>query len=144
MSNNSSGEYSNFGNNGYYDGTNWRYIASAGASLFQSYNAGFAWNIAASGTAGNAISFTQAATLDANGNFLVGTTSGTFRCQLSVASGANRDVFAAQVLGASNGFTVKWNHATTTTRVNISNLPTSATGLASGDLYVLAGALMVA
>ena len=33
------------------------------------------WNIAASGTAGNAITFTQAMTLDASGNLLVGTTS---------------------------------------------------------------------
>jgi chorismate mutase len=35
-----------------------------------------AWYTAPSGTAGNAISFTQAMTLDASGNLLVGTTSG--------------------------------------------------------------------
>ena len=67
LSNNASGAYSNFGNNAYFDGTNWRYIASDGASLLQSYNSGFIWNTAPSGTAGNAISFTQAMTLDANG-----------------------------------------------------------------------------
>jgi hypothetical protein len=36
------------------------------------------WFSAASGTAGNAISFTQAMTLDASGNLLVGTTSTSF------------------------------------------------------------------
>jgi hypothetical protein len=35
----------------------------------------FSWNQAASGTAGNAITFTQAATLTAGGNYLVGDTS---------------------------------------------------------------------
>jgi hypothetical protein len=130
--------------NSFLSATGWKYISTNAATTYVQNAGTHSWNTAASGTAGNAVSFTQAATLDANGNFLVGTTSGTYRCQLSVANGANRDVFAAQVLGASNGLTIKWNHATTTTRVNISNLPTSATGLASGDLYVLAGALMVA
>ncbi len=40
-----------------------------------SASGGFAWKIAPSGTAGNTISFTQAMTLDASGNLLVGTTS---------------------------------------------------------------------
>jgi len=43
-----------------------RYIQSSGQHI---------WNTAASGTAGNAISFTQAMTLDSSGNLLVGTTS---------------------------------------------------------------------
>jgi hypothetical protein len=38
-------------------------------------NGSFAWYNAPSGTAGNAITFTQAMTLDASGNLLVGTTS---------------------------------------------------------------------
>ena len=135
-----------FGVNMYYNGTNWvytsatsltasRYVQSAGSHIFYSSTAG---------TAGNTVSETQAATLTADGNFLVGVTSGSFRLSSVVPSGANRDIFGAQIEGASNGFTIKWNHSTTTTRVNIQNLPTSATGLASGDLYVLAGALMVA
>jgi len=49
---------------------------------------------APSGTAGNAISFTQAMTLDASGNLLVGTTSGT---------GANLDVYES----ASNDATIR-------------------------------------
>jgi len=65
--------------NAYYDGTNWKYITSNYATLYQqSGNSGdgvHKWNVAASGTAGNAISFTQAMTLDASGNLGVGTTT---------------------------------------------------------------------
>jgi hypothetical protein len=39
------------------------------------YDGQFTWNQAASGTAGNAITFTQAMTLDASGNLGIGTTS---------------------------------------------------------------------
>jgi hypothetical protein len=82
------GNYS--ASNAYYDGANWKYIASNYATLYQqSGNAGdgtHKWSIAASGTAGNAISFTQAMTLDASGNLLVGTTSGTERV---TAAGTN-------------------------------------------------------
>jgi hypothetical protein len=42
-----------------------------------------AWLNAPSGTAGNAISFTQAMTLDASGNFLVGTTAADAKFMLS-------------------------------------------------------------
>jgi hypothetical protein len=112
-----------------------QYLQQSGAHIFYT---------APSGTAGNAISFTQALTLTAEGNLVAGATTSSFRINATVASGADRDIFLAGVSGATNGFTVKWNHSTTTTRVNIQNLPTSSAGLAAGDLYVLAGALMVA
>jgi len=54
-------------NNAYYDG-NWRYYASAAASLYQPVGAVHSWYNAASGTAGNVISFTEAMRLDASGN----------------------------------------------------------------------------
>ena len=124
-------------------GTN-RYINSDFAAAYGQVGGAHQWYTAASGTAGNAISFTQAATLDADGNFMVGVTSSSFRMSAVVASGANRDIFGAQISGVSNGFTIKWNHATTTTRVNIANLPTSSAGLASGDLWNDGGTLKVA
>jgi len=61
--------------NAYNDGTNYRYVGTAGASSYQQSSGSHIWNQAASGTAGNAITFTQAMTLDASGNLLVGTTS---------------------------------------------------------------------
>lgn len=63
------------GNNTYYDGSNYKYIATAGASLYDTTAGLHRWYNAASGTAGNTISFTQAMTLDASGNLGVGTTS---------------------------------------------------------------------
>ena len=64
-----------FANNCYYDGSNWKYINTAASQQYLQYAGQHIWNTAPSGTAGNAISFTQAMTLDASGNLLVGTTS---------------------------------------------------------------------
>jgi hypothetical protein len=61
--------------NAYYDGSNWRYIANGFATNHYQASGAYAWRTSASGTAGNAISFTQAMTLDASGNLGVGTTS---------------------------------------------------------------------
>ena len=65
-----------FGLNAYFDGTNWRYLQNGGAAALysQAYAGGHAWRTAPSGTAGNAISFTTAMTLDASGNLGLGVT----------------------------------------------------------------------
>jgi len=63
------------GANVYYNGTNEIYIGTAQASKYTQYQAAHYWYNASSGTAGNNITFTQAMTLDASGNLLVGTTS---------------------------------------------------------------------
>ena len=60
--------------NAYFD-SGWKYITSAAASNYYQSSGAHIWQTAASGTAGNAISFTQAMTLDASGNLGVGTTS---------------------------------------------------------------------
>jgi hypothetical protein len=53
----------------------WIYIASDRASNYEQSGGEHYWYNSASGTAGNAITFTQAMTLDSSGNLLVGTTS---------------------------------------------------------------------
>jgi len=63
-----------FSFNAFWDGA-WKYIDNAAASLYQNSSGTHAWYNAASGTAGNAISFTQAMTLDASSRLLVDTTS---------------------------------------------------------------------
>jgi hypothetical protein len=63
------------GANNYYDGSNSKYIATDFATRYYQLNGTHGWEIAASGTAGNVITFTQAMTLDASGNLLVGTTN---------------------------------------------------------------------
>jgi hypothetical protein len=66
--------------NAFWDGSNWKYIASSvGAARYQMTGANVgsthAWFVSAGGTAGNAITFTTAMTLDASGNLGVGTAS---------------------------------------------------------------------
>jgi hypothetical protein len=64
--------------NAYYNGTNWIYKNTAASSKYRQSGGAHSWEIAPSGTAGNAISFTQAMTLDASGNLLVGKTERNF------------------------------------------------------------------
>jgi hypothetical protein len=95
--------------NTFFDGSVNKYISSAFASRFISDGnaGGFGWQVAASGTAGNTISFTQAMTLDASGNLLVGTTSAL----LSAASrgnitvnGSSTSILTLGVAGAYAGY----------------------------------------
>jgi hypothetical protein len=72
-----------YGFNFYYDGTNYRYVASNFASLIEQSGGAFRFKTAASGTAGNAISFTQAMTLDASGNLGIGTTSPSYKLDVT-------------------------------------------------------------
>lgn len=64
-----------WGQNTYYNGTNWIYKTTAAASYHEVVGNVFRWYAAPSGTAGNAITFTQAMTLNASGNLGIGTTS---------------------------------------------------------------------
>jgi hypothetical protein len=54
---------------------NFIYVTTAAASAYRQISGAHSWSTAASGTAGNTISFTQAMTLDASGNLGIGTTS---------------------------------------------------------------------
>jgi hypothetical protein len=84
------------GSNWYYNSGD-KYIANGFSTLYSQQSGTHQWFNAASGTAGNAISFTQAMTLDASGNLLVGYTS----------SGGVRGVFSngANGLPATSGTT---------------------------------------
>jgi len=63
--------------NSYYDGSNFRYTNTAAASAYRQISGVHSWYNAASGTAGNTVTFTQAMTLDASGNLLVNDTAVT-------------------------------------------------------------------
>jgi hypothetical protein len=63
------------GTNNYFNGTNWIYSGSYEATKYEQLEGRHAWFNAASGTAGNAITFTQAMTLDASSNLQLGTTT---------------------------------------------------------------------
>jgi hypothetical protein len=74
-------------NNLYNDGTG-KYLTTDFATIFEHSSGQFRWLTAPSGTAGNAISFTQAMTLDASGRLMVGTTANDGR-RFSVAGTSN-------------------------------------------------------
>jgi hypothetical protein len=74
--NSSTNPYGYIYSNAYFNGTNNIYKNSSYASVYAINSAGqHQWFTAPSGTAGNAITFTQAMTLDNSGNLLVGTST---------------------------------------------------------------------
>jgi len=98
--------------NAYFDGSNWRYIGSSFATEFRQNGGAFQWYQAPSGTAGNAISFTQAMTLDASGNLGVGVAT-IANTRLYVRTAAITDTAYYADNGANSGFKVKFASSTT-------------------------------
>ena len=91
--------------NAYFDGA-WKYRATGHTAERYESGAGHAWYTALSGTAGNAISFTQAMTLDASGNLLVGCTS---------TPSGSVDGSAFEATGVGNQRKLKLSTSTTST-----------------------------
>ena len=112
------------GYNAYNNATNWIYGGNDVATLFaQGGNGSFTWNTAAAGTAGNAISFTQAMTLDASGNLGVGTT-GVFAKSSVVASTGSYAFYAGSAtqgvyIGNSTGVDVVYNASGSNTGAHV-------------------------
>jgi hypothetical protein len=72
-------------NNAYYN-SGWKYAEANFANMYQTTSGEHRWlNAPSGGASGNTISFTQAMTLDASGNLLVGTTTAVEK--LTVAGG---------------------------------------------------------
>jgi hypothetical protein len=93
--------------NAWYDGANWKYGTSAEATQYQSFTGSHKWYTAPSGTAGNAISFTQAMTLDASGNLLVGTTIPAYPTAgrgLIELNGSSTSLYALKVGDTAYGY----------------------------------------
>jgi hypothetical protein len=113
------------------------------ASRLDGANGGFRFFTAPSGTAGNAISFTQAMTLDASGNLLVGTTSasGIITTSANVNSQAGtiytRNINASS--GSYSGLTVGNNISSNYTGFILASSGQSSSGfLAANSVYVYA------
>jgi hypothetical protein len=84
--------------NAYFNGSGSIYKTTDFASLYQQSSGIHAWYTAPSGTAGNAVTFTQALTLTAAGNLGVGLTSPSYRTHI-VSAATNGSVTA---LGIEN------------------------------------------
>jgi hypothetical protein len=87
--------------NSYFDGAFKYQGSSLAATRHEMANGAFKWYTAPSGTAGNAITFTQAMTLDASGNLGLGTTNPAYK--LDINTTANSFFTGIQVRNISNG-----------------------------------------
>jgi len=90
---------------GCYYNAGWKYGNSLYATaLYNQYRGTHSWSTAASGTAGNTISFTQAMTLDASGNLRLGTT-GSSDARLYVRGAGTTSATASFEAANSSGAT---------------------------------------
>jgi hypothetical protein len=92
--------------NAYLDsGVIWRYTTSNPASQYIQSSGAHQWFTAASGTAGNAVSWTQAMTLDASGNLMVGSTSTSGIANKNIdVNGTGDAAFVVRVGGTSTSY----------------------------------------
>jgi hypothetical protein len=123
--------------------TDWVYKTTAAAAQYYQVVGTHAWLTAPSGTAGNAISFTQAMTLDANGNLLVGTTSASAKLtvngvsnQVSIRSTVSNsgDINAQLITSQTSGTAVQFYTSGTTVAGSITVSGTSTTYATSSDV----------
>jgi hypothetical protein len=84
------------------------YVRTGSApTLYNQSNGAHSWSTAPTGTAGNAISFTQAMTLTANGDLGVGTTSPNYTTsgrKVIAVDGSSSAIYALQNSGTSAGY----------------------------------------
>jgi hypothetical protein len=115
--------------NAYFDGS-FKYYASSIASGYYSIGSGaHSWYTAPSGTAGDAITFTQAMTLDASGNVGIGTSSpsNTMNPGLHIKSASGNSL----ILEKSTGAAIQFRSDATTIRATVTGI-NGADGLIIG------------
>jgi hypothetical protein len=92
--------------NAYFDNPNYKYASTTGvgSSVYRQIDGTHRWSYAASGTAGNNITFTEAMRIDSSGNLLVGTT--VMPSSSSAGMGYNRgSTFLSLSCGATTSAT---------------------------------------
>jgi len=118
--------------NAYYN-SGWKYKASSTATLQLQDSGGIKWNVAPSGTAGNAITFTQAMTLDASGNLGINTTSpSTFGRFAMQVTGTTTPTNATNVGPGSINLYNAGNGSSTDATMGIFGWNASQPGIGSG------------
>jgi hypothetical protein len=75
--------------NAYHDGTNWKYRNNGTAEQYKFLYGAHVWEYAASGTAGNTISFSEAMRIDASGSVGIGNSAPLGKLTISNAAGTN-------------------------------------------------------
>jgi len=81
-------------NNSYYNGTDYKYVATAGAGMYEQTGGLHVWTGAASGSAGATISFSERMRIDSSGALCINTTSviDSGILQVAYASGVNNGI----------------------------------------------------
>ena len=135
----------NFSSNTYYS-AGWKYGGTGFASQYNQSSGKHIWYNAASGTAGNAITFTQAMTLDASGNLLVGTTSSGGKITAAVANNASFQTAASFTNATNADFNVRIQTSvtdigcSTSTPLTFSTANTERARIDSSGNFVMASA----
>jgi hypothetical protein len=115
-----------FGQNHYYNGSNYVYKANGPASALLQNSGAFQFYNAPSGTAGNAITFTQAMTLDSSGNLLVGTTSaGTDKVRFASAGNTANQLGLVSTDDASGNGYIQFRNSAGTSIGSITRITTT-------------------
>ena len=91
------------GANAYYN-LGYKYASTGIASQYEQDNGNHNWKIAPSGTAGNAITWTNAMTLSSSGNLLVGTTTDNGVDKLQVNGSISSGAIQKYISGDLNNF----------------------------------------
>lgn len=122
------------------------YLTTNTATSYTQDNGTHKFYVAPSGTAGNAITFTQAMTLDAGGKLLLGVTSGSglSNSDFAMANGnhirfrnaANSAYISAFEFTSANGLNIGTGGSLSTITFGISGIGTAATIDTSGNLLV--------
>jgi hypothetical protein len=115
--------------NGFYNTSgDIAYVNTASASAYRQISGVHSWYNAPSGTAGNAISFTQAMTLNASGNLSIGNTNDTYKLDVS-GTGIFRGDLTLDSAGSDKKIYFRTSGGSPDTNWSMGNLltPTGAT-----------------
>ena len=116
-------------------GSTWNYRANASSALYQQFTGSHRWYIAPSGTAGNAITFTQAMTLDASGQLGIGYTSMNTLLAVNGTSLFGTGAWPTNALGRS-GSRVGMFSSTEDGVLAISNMQSGVAAGRAGTVYL--------
>ena len=127
----------NFSNNSYWvTGGSFQYASTGAAAWYQQNGGEHRFYNAASGTAGNAISFTQAMTLDASGNLGIGTASPAQKLEVAGAARLGLVNRSATYTGGSTTPSVSGASYMEITNASPTTI-TNFTGAAAGQVLFL-------